>query len=85
MAASKVVITTAAGIKGIEAKAGSTTCWYKSRLNFARTIKWCLENKEAAEKMAAKACRLIKETYEHGKVIQRVITELEFLLHKRRN
>ena len=85
MAASKVVITTPAGVKGIEAKAGEHYLLVQKPSDFTRAIKWCLENKQAADDMAAKACKLIKQKYEHGRVIQNIISELEVLLNNRRN
>ncbi len=83
MAAGKIVITTSKGIKGIEAKPVEHYLRVHSPDEFAKAIKWCLENKEAAEVMAMNARKLIMEKYEHKKVINDIISELEALLkHK---
>ena len=83
MAAGKVVITTQSGIKGIEAKPGEHYLLARKPEDFEKAIKWCLDNKPAAEKMAANARELVNEKYEQGKVIRRVIDELELLLNGR--
>ncbi len=80
MAAGKVVITTPVGIKGIEADAGVHYMLANKAEDFARAIKWCIENKEAAEKMAHRAQELMKEKYEYVKVINNVIEEVEKLI-----
>lgn len=84
MAAGKIVITTASGIKGIEAKAGEHYLVARKPEDFERAIKWCLDNKPAAEEMASKARELVKEKYEQGMVINKVTNELELLLAARR-
>jgi glycosyltransferase involved in cell wall biosynthesis len=83
MAVSKVVITTATGIKGIDARPGEHFLLVQKPADFVRAIKWCLNNKQAAENMAHKASELIKNKYEHSKVIQTVITELDTMLNSR--
>lgn len=80
MAAGKIVITTSKGIKGIEAKPGEHYLRAHSPEEFAKAIKWCLDNKPAAEVMASNARKLIMDKYEHNKVINNVINELEQLL-----
>ena len=85
MAAKKIVITTSSGIKGIEAKPGALPAGRRKPEDFARAVKWCLDNKEAAEKIAENAYNLVRERYEYGKVINDVIYEVESILssHKR--
>jgi len=85
MAAKKIVITTSSGIKGIEAKPEEHYLLARKPEDFARAVKWCLDNKEAAEKIAENAYNLVRERYEYGKVINDVIYEVESILtsHKR--
>jgi len=80
MAAGKVVITTTYGIKGIEARQGVHYLLARKPDDFTRGVKWCLDNKPAAEEMARKAQQLIMENYESGKIIKRVTNEIESLL-----
>jgi polysaccharide biosynthesis protein PslH len=80
MAAGKVIISTSIGIKGIEANAGEHYLSARKAEDFAKNIKWCIDNKEAAEQMAQKAHDLVREKYEHNVVINNVISELETLL-----
>jgi glycosyltransferase involved in cell wall biosynthesis len=80
MAAGKVVITTRAGIKGIEAKAGEHYLQVSSPDDFARAVKWCLDNKEAAIKMGEHARILMEEKYEQKTVMAHIINEMERLL-----
>ncbi|MCW3121661.1 MAG: hypothetical protein JWQ38_1153 [Flavipsychrobacter sp.] len=84
MAAGKVVITTSSGIKGIEAKAGVHYLLAKKPEDFERAVKWCLNNKEDAQKMADASRALVEEKYEQGKVIGNIISELELLLTYRK-
>lgn len=83
MAAGKIVITTPVGIKGIEAKAGEHYLQARKPEEFAKAVKWCFDNKEAAEQMARHARDLVKEKYEHAKVIKSVTDEIETLLGER--
>ena len=80
MAAGKIVITTRAGIKGIEAKPETHYLLANSPEDFVRAVKWCFDNKAAAVQMADKAIALIKDKYDQQKVIGRVISEMEALL-----
>jgi polysaccharide biosynthesis protein PslH len=85
MAAGKIVITTSKGIKGIDAKPGEHFLLAQKPEDFARSVKWCLDNKQLAEEMAQNAYHLVKERYDYNKVIKTVIDEVELLLtsHKR--
>lgn len=85
MAARKIVITTASGIKGIDAKPGEHYLLARKPEDFARAIKWCMDNKPQAQIMADNAYKLITERYEYKKVIANVISELEVLLGAHRN
>jgi glycosyltransferase involved in cell wall biosynthesis len=83
MAAGKVVITTTYGIKGIEARPGVHYLLARKPDDFVRAVKWCLNNKPEATAMAHKAQELIREHYESGKVMKRIINEIELLLAAR--
>jgi len=85
MAAGKVVITTSKGIKGIEAKPVEHYLRAHSPDDFAKAIKWCLENKQQAQEMATRARNLIMEKYEQTSVIKHVIEEVEELLKRKRH
>jgi len=80
MAAGKVVISTRVGIRGIEAKPLEHYLLVHKPEDFARAVKWCFENKEAAEKMAQNARALVAEKYEHKKVMKLVTDEIDMLL-----
>lgn len=77
MAAGKVIITTNTGIKGIEAKPGEHYLRAQSPHDYAKAVKWCLENRAAAEKMAQNARELIAEKYEQRRVMKRIIDAVE--------
>ncbi len=83
MARGKVVITTSKGIKGIEAKPDEHYLRAGSPDEFAKCVKWCLENKAKAEKLAENARQLILEKYEQDTVMQQVIAALDPLLTQR--
>jgi glycosyltransferase involved in cell wall biosynthesis len=80
MAAGKVVITTPTGIKGIEARAGEHYLQAAKPEEFARAIKWCLDNTTEAEQMAGRARDLVAEKYEYKEVIKKVVSEVDLLL-----
>lgn len=80
MAAGKVVITTATGIKGIEAKPGEHYLRAQSPDDFAKAVKWVLEHKPEAEKIADNARSLVIEKYEQGKVMGKVISRVEAII-----
>jgi glycosyltransferase involved in cell wall biosynthesis len=84
MAAGKVVISTSTGIKGIDAKPGEHYLRVHKPEDFVKAIKWCLNNTEAAEKMAANARTLVAEKYENNKVIRTVIDEVEIMLNRQK-
>ncbi len=83
MAAGKIIITTPAGIKGIEAKAGEHFLLARKPEDFAKAVKWCFDNRAAAEAMAQRAHDFVSEHYEQNKVIKHVIDEVELLLGDR--
>jgi polysaccharide biosynthesis protein PslH len=83
MASGKIVITTSKGIKGIEARPDEHYLRAHSPKDFAKHIKWCLENKEAAEGLAANARALVLEKYEKNKVMKTVTDEVEQLISLR--
>jgi glycosyltransferase involved in cell wall biosynthesis len=80
MAAGKIVITTSSGIKGIDAKPDEHFLLARKPEEFAKAVKWCLENKEDAVKLGVNAINLVKEKYEYTKVISEVINEIETIL-----
>lgn len=80
MAAGKVVISTVAGIKGIDAKQGEHFLMANSSREFVKAIKWCLENKDKAEEMAQNAKEMVLIKYEQHKVFSKVIEVVEKLL-----
>ena len=84
MAAGKVVISTSTGIKGIDAKPGEHYIRVHKPEDFVKAIKWCLNNKDAAEKMAEKGRLMVSGKYENSKVINNIIKEVELLLSKPR-
>ena len=83
MAAGKIVITTSTGIKGIEAAPGVHYLRVHKPEDFVRAIKWCFDNRDAAEKMAEDARNLVIEKYEKKKVMATVLAEVDALLIKR--
>jgi len=85
MAAGKIVITTSKGIKGIEARPDEHYLRAHTPHDFAKAIRWCLENKPAAEKIAANARQLVAEKYEQTKVIKIVTEEVEHLIRIRKH
>jgi len=85
MAAGKIIITTPAGIKGIEARAGEHYLSARKADEFAKAIKWCFDNRQAAEAMAQNAHDFVKQHYDQNIVIRNVISELEMLLGERRH
>ena len=84
MAAGKVVIATSTAIKGIDALPDEHYKRVHKPEDFVKAIKWCLDHKEAAEAMAAKARALVEQKYDHTKVIGKVIAEVEQLLSRQK-
>lgn len=84
MAAGKIVISTATGIKGIDARSGEHYLKAHKPEDFVKAIKWCLNNKEAAEKMAQKARAMIEEKYDNSKVMKIILDEVDSLLHRQK-
>lgn len=76
MAAGKIVVTTPYGVKGIEAKAGEHYMLATTPEDFVRAIKWCMQNKDKAGQIAARARDMVHEKYElravAGKIIQKI-------------
>lgn len=82
MAAGKIVITTSKGIKGIEAQPGEHYLRAHSPQDFAKAIKWCLDHKADAEKMAWKARALVVEKYNQATIATAIAAEVETLVRK---
>jgi glycosyltransferase involved in cell wall biosynthesis len=85
MAKGKIVISTSKGIKGIEARPEEHYLRASSPESFAKWIKWCLANKEEAQKIGANARKLVLEKYERGNVMNIVMTEIEQLMKIRKH
>ncbi len=83
MAAGKVVIATSKAIKGIEARPQEHYLRVHTPAEFAKAIKWCLEHKDAAEKMAENARALVIEKYEQTRTMKLITDEVEFLISKK--
>jgi len=82
MAAGKVVITTVAGIKGIDAKPQQHYLLANDPEDFVKAIVWCLDHKDEAQAMAMQAQNMVMTHYEQGVVIRGVIPEVEKLLQQ---
>lgn len=85
MAKGKIVISTSKGIKGIEARPEEHYLRASSPESFAKWIKWCLNNKEEAQKIADNARTLVLEKYERTKVMATVTEEVEQLIRMRKH
>lgn len=83
MAAGKVVISTVAGIKGIDAKPKEHYLAANEPDDFVKAIQWCMKNKEEAESMGQRARDLVMNRYEQSVVIKKVIAEVEQLIHEK--
>lgn len=83
MAAGKVVITSPEGIKGIDARVEEHFLLARKPEDYVKAIRWCIMNKEKAERMAERACQLVSVKYEYRNVIRSVIDEIEKILHLR--
>ena len=75
MAAGKIVITTAHGIKGIEARNGYHYLLANRPEDFLRNIKWCMDHKDEAQAIANNALKLVHDKYDR-KIITKKITHL---------
>jgi len=80
MAAEKIVITTRAGIKGIEARSGEQFIQVSSPDDFARAIAWCLGHVADAERIGQRARQLVMEKYDNRVIMSNIIREIEILL-----
>lgn len=80
MGAGKIVITTPYGIKGIEAHAGEHYLSATTPEDFVRAVKWCINNKEKAELVAANARKLIISHYNNATIMSNIIGKIEEML-----
>ncbi len=85
MAAGKIVVTTSKGIKGIDARPEEHYLRAHTPQDFAKAIKWCLENRKAAEELADNARALVVEKYSEEKVMKTVTDEVEHILSVRKH
>ncbi|GAA4460626.1 hypothetical protein GCM10023093_03620 [Nemorincola caseinilytica] len=85
MAQGKIVISTSKGIKGIEARSEEHYLRANSPEHFAKWIKWCMENKDAARKISENARALVLEKYERGKVMSIITEEVDYLVKIRKH
>jgi polysaccharide biosynthesis protein PslH len=84
MAAGKVVISTVNGIKGIDAKHGEHYLLANRPEDFAKWIKWVLENKEEAEQMVQRAKTLVHNRYNYLTIAKNISTKIEDMLENGR-
>jgi glycosyltransferase involved in cell wall biosynthesis len=77
MGAGKIVITTPYGIKGIEAHAGEHYLLATTAEDFVRAVKWCMNNREKAEQVAANARKLIAEHYNNTTIMSGIMDRIE--------
>lgn len=84
MAQGKVVISTGIGMQGIEANAGEHFLQADTPGDFAKVVKWCMDNKADAEQLGRNAQKLIKEQYDQHHIMQRLIKALELLINTRK-
>jgi glycosyltransferase involved in cell wall biosynthesis len=85
MARGKIVISTSKGIKGIEARPEEHYLRAGSPEAFAKWIKWCIENKEDAQKIANNARALVMQKYDRKKVMKIVCEEVEYIIRIKRH
>jgi hypothetical protein len=83
MAAGKIIISTTKGIKGIEARPQEHYLKADSPHGFAKAVKWCINNKSDAMKIASNAKALIAEKYDQTRNMQMVTQEVDFLIRSR--
>ena len=80
MAAGKIVITTVNGIKGISAMHNVHYLVANRPEDFLRNIKWCLENKEEAEKIAENGRKLVIEKYNYLTIAKDITGKLDEMI-----
>lgn len=85
MAQGKIVISTSKGIKGIEARSEEHYLRANSPEHFAKWIKWCMENKQAAQKISENARELVMQKYERTKVMTIITEEVDYLVKIRKH
>lgn len=85
MAAGKIVISTSKGIKGIEVRPEEHYLRAHSPQDFAKAIRWCLENRKEAETLATNARALVIEKYDQNKVMKTVLDAVGKVLTVRRH
>lgn len=81
MAAGKIVISTATGIQGIEARSGEHFIEANTPAAFAAAIKWCLQNREAAEAIACQATDLLQRKYNQKRIMTGLVQFLKRMNH----
>jgi polysaccharide biosynthesis protein PslH len=74
MAAGKVVISTDVGMQGIEATKGVHYLAANTPHEFAEAIKWCFNNKQQAEQIAAAAVTLVSTRYNREHIMSEITT-----------
>ena len=79
MAQGKIVISTAIGMQGIEAKAGEHFLKADTADEFVNAVTWCLDNKPRAEELGINAQKLIKDKYDQHLIMQELIKALNSL------
>ncbi len=76
MAAGKVVVSTSIGMQGINAQPGKHFLLADSKEDFIAHIRWIIENKDQAQKMAEAAVQLIESEYDQERIMQRLIASI---------
>ncbi|MEI8279761.1 MAG: glycosyltransferase family 4 protein [Bacteroidota bacterium] len=85
MAAGKVVISTDIGMQGID---GIDRVHYLAANNpeeYARKVKWVLNNKEEAMKIARNGTELIKKEYDQQAIMLKITNKLDQLVAQKRS
>jgi polysaccharide biosynthesis protein PslH len=82
MAAGKLVISTSVGMQGISIEPGVHYLQANTPEQFAESIKWALQNRESAEKIAENAKHLINGNYNQKNIMDNLLNELSLLAER---
>jgi len=77
MARAKLVISTDAGIAGIEATAGEHFLRANTPKEFAQAVRWTLDHPAEAERIAARGRSLVEDSYDASVLAARLARRLE--------
>jgi polysaccharide biosynthesis protein PslH len=73
MATGKIVISTAIGIQGIEARDGEHYIQANNAMEFADAVHWCLQHPDEAEAIATHARELLHNHYDQRTIMQQLL------------